>query len=144
MPERVTVAGEFVALLTNETEPEMAPLVLGVYVSVTCLLAPALMVRGRLNPVTLKSDPTTLAADTVTEPVPLFVKVVVFVVLFPITTLPNARLVGDALNRKVGVAVAVPERDTTGGVFGALLVIVSVPVKLPVVVGANFTVRFVA
>ena len=108
------------------------------------MFAPALMVRGNVNPATLKSDPTTLAAETVTEPVPLFVNVVVFVPLFPITTLPKARLVGDALSKKVGAAVAVPESDTTGGVFGALLVIVSVPEKLPVAVGANLTVKFVA
>lgn len=52
-------------------------------------------------------------------------------------------LVGDALSRNVAEAVAVPESITTGGVFGALLVTVNVPLKVLAVVGANFTLRVV-
>jgi hypothetical protein len=51
-------------------------------------------------------------------------------------------LVGEALKRNVAEDVAVPESDTTGGVFGALLETVSVPVNVFAVVGANLTLRF--
>jgi hypothetical protein len=51
-------------------------------------------------------------------------------------TLPNARL--DELSDSVLVAATpVPLRATVAGEFSALLAIVTVPAKLPVVVGAN-------
>jgi hypothetical protein len=57
-------------------------------------------------------------------------------------TLPKATLVGEALSRYVLDAVAEPDRVTTGALFDALLAMVIVPVKLPVAVGANLTLKF--
>lgn len=141
VPDSDAVAGEFVAVLTNETDPDAAPLVPGVNVRVTWLVVPAAIANGNVNPVTLNPDPVTLAAETVTEPVPVFERVTVCVVLNPTTTLPKETLVGDALNRKVAAVVAVPDRATVGAVFDALLVVVNVPEKVPAAVGANLTLR---
>ncbi len=63
--------------------------------------------------------------------------------LFPTRMLPKETLVGEAFSKNVGAAVAVPDKATVGGVFGALLVIVSVPLNVPVAVGANLTVSVV-
>jgi hypothetical protein len=52
-PVNEAVAGELVALLTNETEPEAVPLVCGVNAMFTPMLAPAAIVKGRLTPMTL-------------------------------------------------------------------------------------------
>lgn len=140
-PERLAVAGEFVAVLTNETEPDAAPLWLDVKVKVTGRVLPAAIVAGSVKPVTLKSEPLTFAAETFTDPVPVFESVTVCVVLLPTTTLPKETLVGETLNKNVGGLVAVPDNVTTGGVFGALLVTVNVPLKVLAVVGANVTFR---
>jgi hypothetical protein len=129
-----------VALLTNDTDPEKGPLKSGAKVIATVRLAPAAIVRGRPR-FELNRDPAKFAEITTTEEFPVLVNVTFWEELFPTSTLPNARLVGDTLNRSVGVAVAEPDRLTVGGVFGALLTRVSVPVKVPTPVGANRIVR---
>jgi hypothetical protein len=141
VPDRDAVAGEFVAVLTKETVPLAAPLVPGVNVRVTCFVVPAAIATGNVRPVTLNPDPVTFAAETVTEPVPVLVRVTVCVVLNPTTTLPKETLVGDALNEKVAAVVAVPDKVTAGAVFDALLLAVNVPEKVPAAVGANVTPR---
>lgn len=127
LPDKDTAAGEFVAVLTNETDPDAVPLVDGANVSVTGRVAPAAIVAGNVNPVIVNPEPVTLAAESARDPVPVLDRVTVCVVLLPITTLPNETLVGDALSRKVALAVAVPESVTAGGVLGALVVTVNVP-----------------
>ena len=127
VPDNETVAGEFVALLTNETVPEALPLVCGVNVIVTFWLAPAAIVIGRVVPVRLNPDPVKLATDTLTDDVPVFESFTVWLDVFPISTLPNATVVGDALSKYVGAAVAVPDRLTTGAELVALLAMVIVP-----------------
>jgi hypothetical protein len=71
------VAGEFVAVLTNETDPEAVPLVAGVNETVTGRLAPAAIDAGKVNPETANPDPVTFAAESVTDPVPVFERVTV-------------------------------------------------------------------
>lgn len=138
LPESETAAGELVALLTNETEPENGPLVSGAKVTLTVLVVPAAMVIGKLT-VALKTPPVKLAAETETDELPVLERVIACVELFPTSTLPNATLVGDALSNSVEGVVAAPDRLTTGGVFEAVLATASVPEKLPVVVGAKRT-----
>ena len=121
------MAGEFVALLTNETVPEALPLVCGANVMVTFWLAPAAIAIGRVDPMRLKPDPVKFAADTEIDDVPVFESLTVWFAVFPISTLPKATLVGDALSKNVGAAVAVPDKLTTGAVLLALLAIVIVP-----------------
>jgi hypothetical protein len=67
---------------------------------------------------------------------PVFVIVSFLVDDVPVLTFPNARLV--PLNESVcAVATPVPLRATVVGEFGALLTMLTVPVRLPAVVGAN-------
>jgi hypothetical protein len=74
-PDKLAVVGEFVAVLTKETDPELVPLTDGANDTVTGSVVPAAMVTGKVRPVTLKPDPVTLAAERVTDPVPVFERV---------------------------------------------------------------------
>jgi hypothetical protein len=141
VPDSVTDAGEFVALLTNETVPEAVPLVWGANEMVTLCVPPGPTVNGKLAPVRLNPIPVKFAADTDTAAVPVFDSVTVLLVELPSTTLPKLTLVGEALSKYVLVAVAAPDNVMAGAVFEALLATLMDPVKLPVVVGANRTPR---
>jgi len=98
-PESVAVAGEFVALLTNETDPVADPVVSGANESVTLAVLPAAMVIGIAVPVMLNPDPVKFALETETDPVPVFESVTALLTELPSTTLPKATLVGDTLSR---------------------------------------------
>lgn len=74
-PDKVAVAGEFVAVLINETDPDAVPLALGANVRVTGRVVPAGIVAGKVNPVTLNPVPVTFAAESDTEPVPVLDRV---------------------------------------------------------------------
>jgi hypothetical protein len=76
---------------------------------VTGFVAPAAIVVGKLSPVALKTPPAKLAAVTVTDPVPVFESVTVWLAVFPIKMLPNEMLVGATLNSWVAVTVTVAE-----------------------------------
>ena len=70
--------------------------------------------------------------------VPVFVSVAVFALLVvPTNWLENARLVADKLTP--GAVTPVPVRLMRCGLPDALSVIVTVPVRVPVVVGLNVT-----
>jgi hypothetical protein len=138
VPLSVTTAGEFVALLTNETLPENGPLVSGAKTMLTVRVPPAAIVSGRARDVE-NTPPVKLAADTLTDVLPVLDSVTFWLAVLPTRTLPKAMLVGDALSSRVGGAVAVPDKLTAGGVFGALLVTVRDPLKLPADVGAKRT-----
>jgi hypothetical protein len=77
VPDSVAVAGEFVAVLTKDTDPFAGPLAAGANLRVTCLFVPAAIVTGNVRPVTLKPEPVTFAALTVTDPVPVLDSVTV-------------------------------------------------------------------
>jgi len=66
----------------------------------------------------------------------LFVKVIVFWLLLPVATFPNASLPGFATSVEL-VATPVPTMLTTCGDPGALSVNVMLPVSAPAAVGAN-------
>jgi hypothetical protein len=74
---------------------------------VTGLVAPAAIVVGRPKPVVLNTPPVKLAAVTVTDPVPVFESVTVWLAVFPIKMLPNEMLVGETLNSWDAVTVTV-------------------------------------
>ena len=99
VPDIVTVAGEFVALLTKEMDPEIAPEVEGVKVTVTDFVELAATLNGKVRPTAVKSDPVTFAAETETAELPVFDSVIVRLELLPRFTLPNASEVGEALIR---------------------------------------------
>jgi hypothetical protein len=52
-PETDTTAGELLALLTNETEPDAVPGAVGANLMDAVVLAPTATVFGRVRPVTL-------------------------------------------------------------------------------------------
>ena len=93
----------------------------------TFWLAPAAIVSGSVVPVKPKPDPVKFAAETLTEDVPVLESLTVCVDVFPTKMLPKETVVGDALNKYVGAAVALPERLIAGAVLLALLVTVIVP-----------------
>ena len=75
LPESDTAAGELVAVLTTETQPEALPVTVGAKVAVKLVLWPAVRVRGSESPLMLNPEPVTVACETVTLPVPLLVRV---------------------------------------------------------------------
>ena len=75
-------------------------------------------------------------------PVPLLVSVTLLELVTPSLTVPNAKLVGFA-DSIIVPAMPVPLSATVEGDVGALLVIVIVPGKLPVVIGAKVALKVV-
>lgn len=95
-PLSATVAGEFVALLTNETLPEAVPLLEGAKVKLALLLAAAASVNGKVSPVTPNPEPVKLAEETVTDELPVLLRFTVWLPDCPTTTDPNETEVGEA------------------------------------------------
>jgi hypothetical protein len=88
------------------------------------------------SPVALNPVPVALTAVIVALVFPLFVKVIVFWLLLPVATFPNASLPGLATSVEF-VAMPVPTMLTTCGEPGALSVKVMLPDSAPATVGAN-------
>ena len=61
--------------------------------------------------------------------------------MLPTVTFPKPRLVGLEPRVPTGTAVPVPESEIVSDGFEAFEVMVTLPLALPVVVGANFTAR---
>ena len=96
-PLSATVAGEFVALLTNETLPAALPLADGAKLTLPVWLAPAVKVNGKVNPLTLNPEPVDgLAEETVTEELPVLDSLTALLADDPTSTEPNATEVGEA------------------------------------------------
>lgn len=98
VPDTVMVAGELLALLTKETDPEIAPEAAGANVTLAVMLAPAATVVPALTPLTLMPAPEMLTAEIVAVALPELVKVTALLELLFTTTLPKARLVTDGFN----------------------------------------------
>ena len=141
MPLSVTVAGEFVALLTTETLPVMLPPTVGAKTTLNVVFWPAVRVTGGISPLVLNPAPVTVACEIVRLALPELVKVTVCVLLVPTRTFPKARLVG--LTLKAG-CTPLPESVMVAGEFVALLTTETLPVTLPAAVGANVTLRVAA
>jgi hypothetical protein len=95
-PLSVAVAGELVALLTNETLPEAVPLLEGAKVNVALLLPAAATVNGKVSPVTPNPEPVKLAEETVTDELPVLLRFTVWLPDCPTSTDPNEIEVGEA------------------------------------------------
>jgi hypothetical protein len=96
VPAKETISGEFEASLITVSAPEAGPAVVGANCTVTVLLWPTARDAEGLPPVTLKPAPVTVACETFTVAVPVFVIVTVWVALPPTATLPNVTLVEPA------------------------------------------------
>ena len=97
------------------------------------------MVTGSESPPTLKTELFVLAAVTVTF-APLAVSVPDPDPLFPTATLPRFKVEGEIVSVPTAAA-PVPDRETVSFGFEAFDVMVTVPLAVPVRVGANVTVN---
>ncbi len=113
------------------------PTVCGLKVIVKGTLVPAAIVTGSESPPRLNTELLVLAAVTVTF-APVAARVPEVVPLVPSSTLPRARVVG-LIASCPAAAAPVPDKGIVRVGFDPFDVTVTVPLALPDVVGANFT-----
>lgn len=88
-------------------------------------------------PLNANPVPLMLACETLTEVPPVFVSVTVADFVVPSVTLPKASLVGFSVSAPA--VTPVPDKGMLNDGLDAFEVTVTVPLALPVLVGANFT-----
>jgi hypothetical protein len=138
VPERVTTLVP--ALLTKERLPLRVPVAVGVNVTPTAQLALGASgvetTQGVVAPSTAKS-PLAVKLVKFRSLVPVFVTVTLWAApVVPTTWLPKMSVAGE---RPTAGATPVPERLTTCGLPGASSVMLTAPVRVPVVVGVKVT-----
>ena len=138
MPVRVSTVGEFDALLVNVRDALVAPVAVGVKVTVKGTVCPAVNVWGSVIPERTNSPLSMLAEVTVTE-APLAVSEPFRGELEPTVTVPKASVDGDTTNWPL--AVPVPESGILRGEFEASETTDSVPLALPAAVGLKVAVK---
>ena len=121
------------------TPPVALPPVVGANFTLKLTLCPAFNVTGNANPLMLKPVPEALAAVILRLDPPEFVSVCVRDWLLPTCTLPKLKVVG--LAATAPSAVPLPLRGILSVGFDPSDVMVTLPVALPVAVGANFTLK---
>ena len=94
VPLRAMVLGELGALLTSETLPDTLPMVAGANCTLKVLDCPAARVSGRVRPVMLKPVPETVACETLTVVLPVFVSTTLWVLVVAAVTLPKLMFEG--------------------------------------------------
>jgi hypothetical protein len=99
VPDRATVAGEFVALLVTVTLPLTFPTAAGANAIASVTDWPGVRVVPADTPIALNPAPVTTTLDMVTFEFPLFVSVTLPETLLPTSMLPKFRLVGFAPSR---------------------------------------------
>lgn len=97
VPVSDSTAGEFTALLTNESVPAAAPELVGEKCTVRGTLCPAATVRGKEIPLTVNSELVVVAEETTTL-APEALRVAETVLLEPTVTLPKFALAGETVN----------------------------------------------
>lgn len=125
-------------MLVTETVPVALPAAAGVNVTVRVAFWPGLTVAGRLRPLVAKPAPDADAAEIVSAPVPVLLRVTDCEAVVPTATLAKLTLVG--LTVSCGCAVApVPLSAITNEGFAAVLVTVTLPLTAPDAVGVKIT-----
>jgi len=142
VPDNDTVRVGFEALDEIVTVPLAAPVVVGANFTVNVVLCPAFTVSGVLMPLSVNPIPLIVADEIVTFDPPVLVTVADRDWFDPTVTFPKLRVVGFEL-RVPGVVLPVPDSATVRVGFEALEEIVTVPLAVPDVVGANLTVNVV-
>jgi len=133
VPASTTAFGEFGALLEMLTLPARLPAVVGAKSTLKVVLAPAAMVAGVFNPLTLYGAPFTEICPTVSEAVPVFVTVKLCDLVCPSTTLPKLNVDGET-DRPAWAPV--PLKGIVSEELDASLTIVMDPEALPAAAGA--------
>ena len=130
VPDKLTVVGEFVALLVIVTlAPLTAPAVVGANVTVRVEDCPGVSTVPFGTPLALNPAPVTVTPEIVMFELPLFVSDVVSELSVPSPTLPKDRLVGFVPSDKVAVA-PVPDRLITSGEGVPFVVSVMLPLTV--------------
>jgi len=142
VPERETVRVGLDALDEIVTVPLAAPAVVGANFTVNVVLCPAFTVSGVLMPLRVNPIPLIVAVEIVTLDPPVLVTVADRDWFDPSVTFPKLSVVGFEL-RVPGVVLPLPDSATVRVGFEALDKIVTVPLAVPDVVGANLTVNVV-
>jgi hypothetical protein len=142
VPDTLIVAGEFVALLTIETEPLAAPAAVGAKITVTVTDWFGVKVSPDVTPLAVKLALLTFTAEIVTLELPVLVSDTLCELLLPSLMLPKLKLVPLKLNVRVA-ATPVPVSAMKSVPFEALLVIATEPVALPVAEGSKLTLKVV-
>lgn len=112
VPVRDSAAEELEALLAKDSEPDSAPLLVGLKATLNDKLWPAAMVKGKLAPCRANCELLLLSAETVTG-APEALMVMVCVCVLPTATLPKFTTAGLTVNWLEAVAaVPVPVKGT--------------------------------
>ena len=121
------------------TVPLTEPLAVGAKPTVNDVLWPAVKVKGKGSPLKLNPVPLAAAAEIVRLDPPVLVSVSDKLELLPSCTLPNARLVGFAVN--VPCVTPVPDSGMLKLGLPPLDVTLTLPLTAPLAVGAKLTVN---
>ena len=125
-------------VVVTVTLPVTVSAAVGLNVRLSAAVWPGVRVLGVVIPLAVTSFALTVICEMVTFALPLFVRVTLFALGVPALTFPKLRLEGVA-EMVTEAATPVPLSETVVGEFGALLAIVTLPVRLPAVAGANRT-----
>ena len=120
-------------LKLSETCPLTAPPAVGANFTPNVLSCPGANVKGRLNPVTLKPAPVTVACEIVRLAPPVFCRVSVCVALLPTATVPKLKLLG--LVDNTPDTIPVPASGTFRTLLAPVFVSARLPVTLPTACG---------
>ena len=138
VPARVTVVGEFPAVLAIASIALSDPETVGVNVTPSCDAWPGFKVTGRATPLNANGLEAVIALMVMDCELLLFVSVTFCVLLAPTVTLPKFRAVGFAESCRLE-ATPVPLRPIAVGDVGALLTNDKEPVTLPEAEGVKAT-----
>jgi hypothetical protein len=130
------VAEGVVELFASVSEPVTAPAVVGAKLTVKVEVPPAAIVKGVERPESPKPVPDSAALLIVTLAEPGLEIVTVCVLVTPVVTFPKLM---DAGVTEICDCTPVPLRAIVAGELVALLVTVTLPLKLPLAAGANAT-----
>ena len=129
------------ALLTSETLPVTLPVAVGAKSTLKEVLLSTPRVRGSESPLTLNSDPVTLAAEIVRLAEPVFFKTTGRALVVPTVTFPKLTLAGVTERNPTPGTVPFPESPIAVGELEAVLTSEMLPVTLPVVLGVKLAVN---
>ena len=137
VPESGRVREGFDAFDVMVTVPLALPPTCGANVTVNVVLCDGFSESGVVIPLKVNPLPLIAACEMVTAVPPLLVSVTFADCVAPTAMLPKDSLVG--FNESCPGAIPVPDSDIVNVGFDAFEVIVTVPLALPAVVGANVT-----
>ena len=141
VPVTASELGEFVALLTRDTAPLTLPVAFGANSTLNSAVCPAANVLPATPLSTLNPLPLTLTAEIVTLEFPVFFTATCSGLDPPMISLPKFKPVVPSEMVRVALAPVPLSANVYVGFVVALLLIVTLPVTLPEVVGLNPTVK---